>query len=170
MPSQAISPKKSLAVTEVSLDDLFKQMSEWFNRIAKRAYGFFAASGFTNGHDLEHWFTAERELLKPITLEVKEGTDEFIVRAEVPGFEADDLHIHLNGSHLVIEGKHESTEEKKEKERTINSERKCEQIYRSIELPSGVLAENAHADLKNGVLEVKLSKPVKAKQIKIAAA
>lgn len=70
------------------------------------------------------------------------------LRPKVPGFDADDLTIRLNGTHLVIEGSHETAQEKKEEERTIYSERKCEQIYRSIELPAGILAENAQANLK----------------------
>src|SRR5579864_6573441 len=104
MKTEAIAPAKSVAVQEKSLDDLFKEMSEWSDRIAKRAYEFFAGSGFTNGHDREDWFKAEQELLKPVALEVKDTKDELIVTAEVPGFEAKDLEIRLNGSHLVIEG------------------------------------------------------------------
>jgi HSP20 family molecular chaperone IbpA len=37
-------------------------------------------------------------------------------------------------------------------------------------LPAPVLAENASAELKNGVLELKLPEAEKPKQIKIAAA
>ena len=41
----------SVAIQELLRDELFKEMTEWSNRIAKRAYELFAASGFTNGHD-----------------------------------------------------------------------------------------------------------------------
>lgn len=170
MKQEAITPTKTVAVKEESLDGIFQQMLEWSNRIAHRAYEFFAASGFTDGHDREDWFKAEQELLKPVALEVKDAKDEFIVKAEVPGFEVKDLDIHVNGSHLVIEGKHEASEEKKEKGETIYSERKSEQIYRMIELPAAVIADKAHAELKNGVLELKLPKAEKPKQIKVAAA
>jgi HSP20 family protein len=170
MQSQALSAKKTPVVTEITLDDLFKHMSEWSNRIAKRAYDFFAASGFTNGHDLEDWFKAERELLKPVALEVKEAPDEFIIKVEMPGFNADDLNIEVNGSHVIIEGSHEIHDDKHEKEQTIQPERSCAQVYRSIELPTQVLADSAKAALKNGVLELKLPKAAKGKLTKIAAA
>lgn len=170
MQSQALSAKKTPVVTEVSLDDLFKHMSEWSDRIAKRAYDFFAASGFTNGHDLEDWFKAEHELLKPVALEVKEAPDEFIIKVEMPGFNADDLNIEINGSHVIIEGRHETHEEKHGKEQTIQTERSCAQLYRSLQLPTQVLADSAKADLKNGVLELKLPKAAKAKLTKMAAA
>src|SRR6185437_7959021 len=114
MKHDAIIPM-SVGIKEMPLDELFKEMSAWSNRIAKRAYDFFIASGFTNGHDLDDWFKAEQELLKPMNFDVKDKGAEFIVTAEVPGFDVKDLDIHMNGSHLIIQGRHELAEEKKEK-------------------------------------------------------
>jgi len=171
MKPEAITPAKHIAIQQVGLESLFKEMAEWSNRIAKRAYEFFTNSGFTHGHDLDDWFKAEEELLKPVALEVKDSKDEFVVTAEVPGFDARDLQVHLNGSHLVIEGRCETAEEKKEKTgKAIYSERKSQQICRRIELPAPVLAEHAQAELKNGILELKLPKAKKPKQITVAAA
>jgi HSP20 family protein len=170
MKNESVIPTKEVAIQKVALDSLFKEMTEWSNRIAKRAYEFFAESGFTNGHDRDDWFKAEREFLKPVALDVKDSKDEFVVTANVPGFDAKDLDIHVSGSHLVIEGKHE-TEEKKDKQgKAIFAERKFQQIYRMVELPAPVVAEKAHAELKNGALELKLPKADKPKQIKVAAA
>jgi len=169
MKNEAITHMKTPAIQEASLDDLFKEMSEWSDRIAQRAYELFTESGFTNGHDREDWFQAEQQLLKPVALEVKDTKDELIVTAEVPGFEAKDLEIRLNGSHLVIEGKHETTEDRKEKGRAVYSERKSEQICRMVDLPAAVLADKAQAELKNGVLELKLRK-AGPKPITVAAA
>lgn len=171
MKTEAVTPTKPVAVHEMTLDSLFKEMLEWSDRISRRAYEFFAASGFTNGHDREDWFRAEQELLKPVALEVKDAKDEFVVKAEVPGFEAKDLNVRLNGSHLVIEGKHETSEQKKEKEgEIICNERKSKQICRMVQLPAVVIADRAKAELKNGVLELKLPKAEKPKEIKVAAA
>jgi HSP20 family protein len=170
MKNESVIPAKEVAIQKVALDSLFKEMAEWSNRIAKRAYEFFAESGFTNGHDRDDWFKAEQELLKPVALDVKDLKDEFVVTAKVPGFDAKDLDIHVSGSRLVIEGRH-ATEEKKDKEgKPTLTERKCQQIYRMVELPAPVAAEKAHAELKNGELELKLPKAEKPKQIKVAAA
>jgi HSP20 family protein len=164
------SSPKNIAVSEISLDSLFKEMSEWSDRIAQRAYDLFASSGFINGHDLDHWFKAERELLKPIAVEVKDGGNEFIVTAEVRGFAAKELAIHINGPRLVIEGKSQREGRKAKEGKTVYKERESQQIYRSIELPGPVLADKANAELKNGVLELKLPKAEKALQIKVVAA
>jgi len=171
MKGEALVPTKGIAIREVGFDTLLREMTEWSNRIAKRAYEFFADSGFTHGHDLDDWFKAEKELVKPIALDLKVSKDEFVVTAEVPGFDEKDLDIHVNGSRLIIEGKHKATEEEKDSEgKIIRSERKSRQIYRMIDLPCPVFAEKAHAELKNGVLKLKLPKTAKPLQIKVAAA
>ena len=73
MKNEAVAPPKPVAIQQVSLENILDKMTEWSNRIAKRAYELFAGSGFTNGHDLDDWFKAEQELLKPLTLEVKDA-------------------------------------------------------------------------------------------------
>ncbi|HLJ30139.1 MAG TPA: Hsp20 family protein [Candidatus Angelobacter sp.] len=173
MKNEAISPAKDkdVAVHEVSLDSMFQQMSQWSDRIAQRAYEFFVNSGFTDGHDVDDWFRAEHELLQPVALDVKDSKDEYVVKAEIPGFDAQELDIRVNGSHLVIEGKHDTTKEKKAKgQDAIYSEHKSQQICRMIELPAPILGEKAHAELKNGVLELTLPKAEKPQQIKVSAA
>ena len=160
---------KNIAVHEIGLESLFKEMSEWSNRIAQRAYDLFASSGFVNGHELDNWLQAERQLLKPIAVELKENGDQFIVTAEVPGFAAKQLAIHINGSRLVIEG-NSQRDERKQNGKTVYSERESQQIYRSIELPGPVLADKASAEVKNGILELKLPKAEKASQVKVVAA
>ena len=169
MKHEDLTAKNSVAIQERLPDELFQEMSEWSNRIATRAYELFAASGFTNGHDRDDWLKAESDLLKPVALDVKESDNQFVVKAEVPGFDAKDLDIHMTGSHLVIQGKHETIQEKKVKEGK-SIERRSEQIYRAIELPAQIRVEKAHAELKNGVLELVLPKTEQPKQVKIAAA
>jgi hypothetical protein len=85
MKNEAMSLAKNIAIKAVSFDSLLTKMTEWSNRIAKRAYEIFVDSGYTKGHDREDWFKAERELLQPVALEVKHAKAEFILTAKVPG-------------------------------------------------------------------------------------
>jgi HSP20 family molecular chaperone IbpA len=171
MKSESTSHAKNVAIQQVSSESLAGRISEWADRIARRAYEIFAGSGFTSGHDLENWLKAERELLSQISLEVEETKDDFVVKAEVPGFNAEDLDIHLCGPRLIIEGRHENPKGKAEKD-PFCGDRGCEsrQIYQMVELPGPVLTDDARAELKNAVLRVHLPKAEKAGQIKIAAA
>jgi HSP20 family protein len=143
-------------------------MSDCSDRIAKRAYELFTASGFTHGHDLEDWFKAEHELFDPMNLQIGELEHEFVVKAEVPGFVAKDLDVYVNGNHLIIEGQHEALQQENGKDAAAHNT-SFRQVYRAIELPSAVFPQHSHAELKSGVLELKLPK-IPKKQIRVAAA
>ncbi|MBZ5526217.1 MAG: Hsp20 family protein [Acidobacteriia bacterium] len=173
MKTEATDPQKivHIATSPKGPKDVFEQMTEWSNRIAKRAFEIFENNGFLSGRDLENWLAAERELLKPVAVEVKEKKDEFLVTAEVPGFEPKDLEIQIEGPRLVIKGKQDFTREEKNKEgAVVYTERKAKQLYRVIDLPGAVLDEKVEAEIKNGVLELKLPKAQKSTPIKITAA
>jgi HSP20 family protein len=165
MKTELTIPDKTptVAIKPTDGKDLLQEMVDWTNRISKRAYELFDLGGFNHGHDKEDWFTAERNLLKPVALDVREMKDELIVRAEVPGFEANDLTIEVNGNMLVIKGSKETNKENKNKEgRTIYTDQTAESIYKMVELPMAIVAEEARAIVKNGVLELKLPKSEKA--------
>ena len=171
MKTALTTPGKVMPIAVMPEKEMFREMMEMTDRIAKRAYEMFAGRGFMNGHDLEDWFAAEREFLKPVHLELKDAKDELIVRAEVPGFEAKDLTIEVEGMNLIIRGKRETTKEEKEKEgKTVYTERKAEEIYRLVPLPVMVMPETARAEINNGVLELTLPKAAKPRNIKVAAA
>jgi HSP20 family protein len=149
-----------------SFDEIFKDMTETFDAIARRAYEIFETNGRQFGRDIEDWFRAERELLHPIHLEVRESDGAVTVRAEVPGFEAKDLEIGVEGRQLTIAGKRETSKEE-EKEKVLYSERRSNQIYRCVELPAEVDSEKATATLKGGVLEMTMPKAAPARRIRI---
>jgi HSP20 family molecular chaperone IbpA len=54
------------------------------NAIAQRTFGLFQQRGGADGRDLEDWFRAESELLKPVPIEISESNDTYTIRAEVP--------------------------------------------------------------------------------------
>jgi HSP20 family protein len=97
--------------------NIFEDFEALRNEIARRAFGFFQNRGSVNGRDLDDWFLAESELLKPVPIEMSESNDGYTIRAEVPGFEAKDLDVKLEQNSLFIHGKSEQKkEEKKGKE------------------------------------------------------
>jgi HSP20 family protein len=146
--------------------DLFKQVEDLYNSITRRAFEIFENNGRVFGHDLEDWFQAESELLHPIHIDIAESNEGLTVRAEVPGFKADDLQVSLEGNRLTITGKRETREERKD-EKTIYKERCSDRILRVIDLPAEVDAGKAVATLKDGLLELKAPKTPPAKSIPI---
>jgi HSP20 family protein len=79
---------------------------------------------------------------------MEEREKEFVVRAEVPGFEANELVVNLTGNMLTIRAEHKVAREGKEE-----VERRFE---RTFTVPTGVIPEKIEALYRNGVLEVHL--------------
>jgi HSP20 family protein len=172
--NEGVSPNRvvPISIHPAAPKDLLAEMCDWSDRISKRAYELFLGRGATLGRELDDWISAERELLKPIALEVQDRKDEFIVKAEIPGFEAKDIDLQVDGSRLVIKGHHDAITETREKEtKMVFTERKATDVYRMIDLGAPILADRAKADLKNGLLELRLPKgAAKTTAIKVTAA
>jgi len=82
--------------------------------------------------------------------------DDIVVKMELPGFKSEDLDISLEDSCLTISGKHEH-EEKVEEKDYYRRERYSGAFARSIALPREVRDEDIAANLKDGILEVRVA-------------
>ena len=163
----AMQPSKTpVPVKQSTTGDVFDQIQQTYDLIARRAFEIFDNNGRWLGNDLENWLLAESELLQPVRLEITDSDDNLTVRAEVPGFNAKELEINLESRTLTITGKHETQEENK-KGKTIYSERSAQEILRVVELPAEVDGSKVSATLKDGVLNIELPKAAHAKRIRI---
>jgi len=92
-----------------------------------------------------------------VAVDIREEDDAFFVDAEVPGLSADEVKIDVEKNVLTIRG-----ERNVEKEETEGTYRRVERQYgsfsRSFTLPETVDADHISADLKDGVLALKLPK------------
>lgn len=149
--------------------DVFEEFRRLSDQIAKRAYDLFQWRGFENGHDLDDWFAAERELLQPMPLELKETDSDLIVTASIPGFDAKDLDVRIDGTTLTIRGQKETNKEKKEDGKVLYSERRADRTFRSIELPVAVKPDAIRANLTKGTLEIAMPKAAKPSRIEVKA-
>ena len=94
-------------------------------------------------------------------MDVYENENEFVVSAELPGFEQEDINISLNDGRLTVTG--ERKFEKKENEEYHRVERWYGQFHRSFQIPGTVDAEKIKAELKSGVLTVAIPKKEEVK-------
>jgi HSP20 family protein len=141
----------------VEAEKLFEHMKEFSQSVARRAYEYFEARGREFGHDLEDWFRAESELMRRVPVEIKDADGQITVRAEVPGFAADEIKVSVEPQRLVISGKSEKTTEET-KEQTLLSEFRSNQFCRELRLPAEVEPNKTTAVLKDGVLELAFAK------------
>jgi HSP20 family protein len=99
--------------------------------------------------------------------DVKETKDGYLFKADLPGIEEKDLDLTLTGNRLTISGKREA-EEHEEGDQYFAWERSHGSFTRSFTLPEGVSADDAAAELKNGVLTVFVPKSPEKQPRKIS--
>jgi len=138
-------------------DKVFDQVREFSESIATRAYEFFDGRGREFGHDLEDWLQAEEQLMRRVPVEVRENATQITVRAEVPGFTVSDIQVTVEPWNLAISGKAEEQRQEKD-EWTVYADCASRRFYRSLDLPAEVDPARATAILKDGILEIDLTK------------
>jgi HSP20 family protein len=148
---------KGTEIVERSSEEIFNQFSQMHELIARRAFEIFESNGGSPGHDLEDWFRAESELLRPVPLNVIELNGEYVVRAEVPGFGGRDIKISVEPRCLAVSGKLQTNEEG-ENGRLIRSAWCANQVFRTLDLPSDVDTSTVSATVEDGILTVHLPK------------
>src|SRR5205814_1277640 len=92
-------------------------------------------------------FEQEFEPTRLWDFDVNEGDKEVVVRAELPGFNEKEVDVQLNDNMLTVKAE---KQEKKDGEERYGSYR------RTVTLPSGIDADKATANYRNGVLEMHL--------------
>ncbi|PLY06823.1 MAG: heat-shock protein [Desulfuromonas sp.] len=90
-------------------------------------------------------------------VDISETDEKFIVKAEVPGIQREDIKINIEDHVLTIQG--ENKQEKEEKgEQFHRVERYYGSFSRSFSLPENVAEEKIEANFKDGLLTLKIPK------------
>lgn len=95
-------------------------------------------------------------------IDVFEKGNRLFTRIDLPGLKKEDVKVEVTDGHLTISGERRREEEEKEKE-FYRCEREYGSFYRVVPLPEGVKAEEVSATFADGVLEVSVPLPAKAK-------
>jgi HSP20 family protein len=106
-------------------------------------------------------------------MDLVETDENFLLKADLPGMTEGDVAIEVERNVLTISGERKVETEAK-KDGYYRIERASGKFARSLTLPEGVDAEAVTASFDNGVLEVRIPKPVQAQprrvQIGVAGA
>jgi HSP20 family protein len=119
--------------------------------------GFFdtpAARGSDNGT------TAARRWIP--AMDLVETGEHFVLKADLPGITESDVHIEVDNNVLTVAGERKA-EHEDQHEGYYRLERATGAFSRSLTLPEGIDPESVRATFHNGVLEVRIPKPVQVK-------
>ena len=90
-------------------------------------------------------------------VDIVDKDDILLVRAEMPGVKKEDLEITIAGDRLTLEAKRDF-EEKEEKDDFFRHEMAYGRMFRTVRLPVEVHADKVKAELKDGIVELRLPK------------
>jgi HSP20 family protein len=141
----------------VEAEKMFERFAQTSREIASRAFDFFQERGREWGTQLDDWFRAESEILRPAPVDITETPESINVRLAVPGFKPDEIELSVKDDQLFMSGE-TSLEEEKEDEKTFYSEWKSNRFCRQFTLPSNVDPDSVNAELKDGILRITLQK------------
>lgn len=102
--------------------------------------------------DMEDWPAAAS-----VAVDVADHGDRYVVTADLPGFEKEDIDLRLAAGTLRLEAERE-TETTDEDVDYLRRERHRESVSRRVSLPDAVDEERITASYDNGVLTVALPK------------
>jgi HSP20 family protein len=91
-------------------------------------------------------------------IEAFEEGSEFVVRAELPGMNADEVLVDISDDAITIHGERRE-QHREEREGVVVSEITYGEFNRVVPLPEGVIADSAVATFRDGVLEIRMPAP-----------
>lgn len=137
--------------------DPMRELEDFSNRLS----AYFGSNHLQKGEtqDENGWFTKAQ--WSPL-VDISEDDQEYVIKAELPGVEKDQLKVTVENQTLLIAG--ERTSEREEKKRKYHRvERAYGSFLRSFTLPDDADGNKIRAEFKNGVLKVHLPKSENAK-------
>jgi len=146
------------------------EMQQMQLAIARRAYELFEARRCEHGHDWEDWFRAESELLRPVSISTSESANQISIRANVLGFEENELKVSVEPHRILILGKKQINTTETEGGKVEYIDWYPDQILQFIDLPAQVIPESAVVELQAGQLKFELPKAGPNAEPAVAAA
>ena len=130
--------------------DPFTAFHSEMNRLFDEFFSDFGAPSYFSGDRAGDLQSAHRG----IHVSVKDKGKNFVLEAELPGVDEDDIDVEINDNMLVIKGEKKIEEEDEDGLRSAYSS-----FHRAMSLPFDVDPDAVEAKFKNGVLKLTLPKP-----------
>jgi HSP20 family protein len=136
----------------------WREMPTMHNRMSRiLSDPFFHVSQLMDEDSLGMW--------NPV-VDLYEKDNHFVIKAELPGIDKDNIKIDLKDRVLTLSGERTYDNEVKE-DNYYRKERSYGKFQRAFRLPADVDSDNIKAEFKDGILQVDVPKPEQAKAKKV---
>ena len=95
---------------------------------------------------------------KVMKTDIKEKKDKYLIDIDLPGYEKEDIKVHIVDGYLNIVAKTNSENEEKEEGRFLRKERYYGECSRSFFIGDNITEEDIKASFRNGTLRIELPK------------
>jgi HSP20 family protein len=112
------------------------------------------------------WLDGHQRVWAP-AIDVVRHDGKLVVRAHLPGIKPKEVNIEVEDDILTVSGDHTESNEQKD-QHYVRRERRCGSFSRSMVLPAGIDAKDIKAEIRDGVIEVMIPLPTKAKKEAVA--
>ena len=103
---------------------------------------------------------------KVMKTDIKEHEDHFELIVDLPGYEKEDIKMHIEDGYLTINAKTNNEHNEKDKHgKYVRKERYYGECSRSYYLGDGITEEDIKAKFKNGTLKIEVPKKEEQKKI-----
>lgn len=106
---------------------------------------------------LDNWWGSSSKSVGSFKADVIDKGDQYLLQAELPGFNKEDIYIDLDGNYLTINASHSESTSKSTPEKVVRRERHYSSFSRSFNV-SGINTDEITAEYANGILELHLPK------------
>lgn len=126
---------------QMAVSNPFRELDEFERSFFTNPFGFFGG-----------------DTLAAFKTDILDNGKEYVLEADLPGFDKKDIHLDINNDVLTIHAERNAErEEKNDQNNYVRCERSWGSYSRQFDL-SGVDAENMHAKYENGVLTLTMPK------------
>ena len=132
--------------------NLYRELATWHRDIDDLFRQFFNGGEGENAQPLMNWSPR---------MEVFEKDDQYIVRADLPGVNPEEVELSVFNDTLVLKGERKRSQETK-KDNYHYNETAYGRFERRLALPSGIEPDKVAAKFEHGVLEVTIPLPASA--------
>ena len=123
--------------------------------------------------DMDDFFLSREDRFS-LPIDLMEDENNYIIHANIPGFNKDEISINVNKAERYIDIKVEKKEEKSEENsdekgiKYLHRERYFGAVSRRIRFGTPIDPDNAKTDLKEGILTVTIPKSEEAKTVALS--
>ena len=112
---------------------------------------------------VDPFFSEEKS--KVMKTDIKEKKDQYLITIDLPGYEKEDIKIHIEDGYITIHAKTSSENEDNEEGKFVRKERFFGECSRSFFVGDDITEEDVRASFKNGTLRIEIPKKEEKKTI-----